>query len=121
MTWGEGKYHNCCTITIHFCHEPLFIPLTSHRAVGQQRVLQASVSETQKHMSRCSLARRTDTERCKMMKVKVKVAIDQAAEGMSIDGLIRVIQQLRCSGRETGRIRGMYDCTTPPLKLKMKR
>ena len=72
-------------------------------------------------LSRCSLARRTDTERCKMMKVKVKVAIDQAAEGMSIDGLIRVIQQLRCSGRETGRIRGMYDCTTPPLKLKMKR
>ena len=56
-----------------------------------------------------------------MMKVKVKVAIDQAAEGMSIDGLIRVIQQLRCSGRETGRIRGMYDRTTPPLKLKMKR
>ena len=72
-------------------------------------------------LSRCSLARRTDTERCKMMKVKVKVAIDQAAEGMSIDGLIRVIQQLRCSGRETGRIRGMYDRTTPPLKLKMKR
>ena len=56
-----------------------------------------------------------------MMKVKVKVAIDQAAEGMSIDGLIRVIQQLRCSGRETGRIRGMYDRTTLPLKLKMKR
>ena len=54
MTWeGEGKYNNCCTVTIHFHHELCSHP-ESPEPVRQRRFLRSERSERSENRRCCA-------------------------------------------------------------------